>query len=108
MIDYKIEKKGVMIKKTPIYKDKEPKGKTALKSEDVSNLIVTTASGNKYDADEKSQMRMLKILYYMKEKNIETISWKLADNTIEDVSYDELQEAILISIENQTNIWLGL
>ena len=56
----------------------------------IRNIVVTTSSGKSFDGDEDSQNRIIRAL----NRTDATIKWKLANNTISDVTIYELQEAL--------------
>lgn len=72
----------------------------------VDSIQVTTASGNAFDGDETSQTRMTRAILAMQATNTETIRWVLADNTVIDVTAQELTEALSLAGAEQSAIWI--
>lgn len=70
---------------------------------EIQSLIVTTSSGNSYNADETSQMRITKAISGL--TGNETIDWTMSDNTVVAVNRIELTEALRLAIQAQTIIW---
>lgn len=71
----------------------------------VARIKVTTDTGKVFDGDEKSQERILRAI------NIATITgdttqWKMADNTVVDVTLEELKEALALAGKEMSRIWL--
>lgn len=71
---------------------------------EVEAIVVTTASGNTFDGDEDSQGRMARAVVAMGE--VDTTLWVLADNTPVVVTREELREALRLTGEAQTAIWV--
>jgi hypothetical protein len=109
MLDTQIIKANdVLFKKKVIYQEKVKEGRTALKLENLENAVITTDSGNVFDADEKAQQRLSRALQYWELKGDtapETIKWKLADNTTVDADYNELKDAFIKAVEFQSALW---
>lgn len=72
----------------------------------VSQIVITTESGNTFDGDEASQGRMARAIVYMNETGQNEIQWVLADNTIAIVTRGDLSEALKLSVDAQTTLWL--
>lgn len=79
-----------------------------MRAENVNKLVVTTASGKEFNGDEKSQDRMLRAIQIAELVSETTTKWKLADNSIVDVSLSELKEALSLSGRAMSDIWLGI
>ena len=71
----------------------------------VSQITVTTKSGNVFDGDELSQNRMGRAVTASNAGD--TTRWKLADNTQATVTHEELKEALLLSGRAMTVIWVA-
>jgi hypothetical protein len=69
----------------------------------VQRIVVTTSSGNTFNADELSQQRMARSIIVM--SDTDTIQWTLADNTIATVNKSELMEALKLAGIKQTELW---
>lgn len=65
--------------------------------------IVVDVDGLKFDGDEVSQDRMARSIVALNEN--ETVQWVLADNTVAQITKDQLRQALRLSGEAQTNIW---
>lgn len=72
----------------------------------VNRIVVTTASGKKFDGDEKSQDRMTRAIVSMDDN--QTINWVLADNTVSAIKKAELKEALLLAGAEMANIWVSV
>ena len=72
------------------------------RSTKVSNIVVEV-DGMKFDGDETSQDRMARSLLILKDD--ETAQWVLADNTIAEVTKDQLSRALRLAGEYQMSIW---
>ena len=72
----------------------------------ISKLKVTAISGKTFDGDEKSQDRMLRAIQIADITGLTTTEWKLADNSIVMVTLDELKEALALSGQEMSRIWL--
>lgn len=77
------------------------------KIRDVNTIIATTTSGKVFDGDEKSQDRMIRAIRIAEITGETTTMWKLFDNTVVDVTLDELKEAVSLAGKQMSNIWLG-
>ena len=69
----------------------------------IEKIIVTTSTGKSFDGDEQSQSRMARVLA----TDSDNVKWKLADNTIVEITREELQEALKLATVMQANIWLS-
>lgn len=65
--------------------------------------IVVEVDGMKFDGDETSQDRMARSIVALNDG--ETVQWVLADNTIAQVTKEQLRMALRMSGEAQTAIW---
>ena len=77
----------------------------AAKSEraDYVSKIVVEVDGMQFDGDETSQDRMVRAAYALNDG--ETVQWVLADNTIAQVTKEQLRQALRLAGEAQTSIW---
>ena len=71
----------------------------------VSQIKVTTESGKVFDGGEVSQNRMSRAVTASNAGD--TTQWKLADNTQATVTHEEFKEALLLSGEAMTAIWMA-
>jgi hypothetical protein len=72
------------------------------RAESVSKIIVEV-DGMKFDGDETSQDRMARSIVALNDG--ETVQWVLADNTIAQVTKEQLRQALRLAGEAQTAIW---
>ena len=74
--------------------------------EAVSSIVVETCTGNQFQGDEVSQSRMARVLLAHAEDMPDgEIDWILADNTVATITLLELDEALRLSVDAQTEIW---
>lgn len=69
------------------------------KNELIARLTVTTQSGKKFDADEVARGRMLSAIQAAEFLGIDESEWKLADNSKQIITLDELKEAHALAIQ---------
>jgi hypothetical protein len=81
-----------------------PQRAKAKRNAAVEAILVTTGSGKVFDGDETSQTRMARAVAAGNPGD--TTHWKLADDSIQAVSWEELKEALLLSGQAQTSIWV--
>lgn len=74
------------------------------RQKEVDNLTVTTASGKVFDADETSQGRIARAIVGL--EKLETITWVLANNTVAEVTREELVEALRLAGAKQSEVWI--
>jgi len=72
----------------------------------ISMLVVTISTGKQFDGDEVSQERMVRAIQTAGITGLTETQWKLADNTIVTVTLDELKEALALSAQEMSRIWL--
>lgn len=72
----------------------------------VSRIKVTTSTGKVFDGDEKSQERILRAINIATITGDTTTQWKMADNTIIEVTLEELKEALALAGKEMSRIWL--
>lgn len=65
--------------------------------------IIVEVDGMKFDGDETSQDRMARSIVALNDG--ETVQWVLADNTIAQVTKEQLRQALRLAGEAQTAIW---
>ena len=70
---------------------------------DYVSRIVVEVDGMRFDGDETSQDRMVRAAYALNDG--ETVQWVLADNTIAQVTKEQLRQALRLAGEAQTAIW---
>lgn len=74
----------------------------------VKALVVTVYRGKTrmtFNGDEDSQRRMFMRAQRMRANNTPTIRWVLADNTIAEVTADELEQALDLAMCGQGELW---
>lgn len=91
----------------PKFTEEELAAKELLKAKEeraeyVSKIVVEV-DGMKFDGDETSQDRMARSIVALNDG--ETVQWVLADNTIAQVTKEQLRQALRMSGEAQTAIW---
>ena len=69
--------------------------------------VVVAVGAKTFDGDEVSQGRMLRAMQIAAVTGETTTMWKLADNSIVEVTLDELKEALALSGKEMSKIWLG-
>ena len=74
---------------------------------DAVAAIVVQVGDNIFDGDEISQERMLRAVQIADVTGETTTMWKLADNSIVEVSLSELKEALTLAGKEMSKIWLG-
>jgi hypothetical protein len=74
------------------------------RNEAVEAIVVTTTSGKAFDGDEVSQGRMARAIAASDAGD--TTVWMLADNTPASVTREELKEALRLSGDAQTSLWI--
>lgn len=77
---------------------------TASRGTAVAAITVTTSAGNVFNGDEDSQNRMARSIVAL--TDTDTITWVLADNSTIQATKAELQEALKLSGEAQTALWV--
>lgn len=104
--DYTIsEDDSLMPPPPPVQKTREElKAQRAIA---VEAITVTTSTGKTFDGDEDSQQRMARaILILNANPTVLTTTWTLADNTVADVTKDELIEALTLAGVEQSKLWV--
>lgn len=119
-----VESSPNVFRKDVIFNDEQIKGKKALKTEIIKSSFVTY-NDKEFDADEDSLNRMSRYIVLAQANYTKlvsegelpadayqqcfgsTISWKLKDNTIHDVTIEQLVEVFNMSVTNMANIWLN-
>lgn len=65
----------------------------------LESILVTTSAGNTFNGEDKSQGRMTSAILASKVLGKTSEEWKLADGTIKEVTLEELEEALTLSIQ---------
>jgi hypothetical protein len=68
--------------------------------------IKVKVDGLVFDGDEISQDRMNRVLRVAEASGMTSISWVLADNTIVEVTKDQLERALTAAMLKQKDLWL--
>lgn len=82
------------------------------RAELVNSAVVTTQSGNKFDADEKAQVRMNNVINACILAGYEdtfTLEWSLADTPSgvgTQITLSELKEAYILAVQNMSVLWI--
>lgn len=74
------------------------------RAQEVAGIIVTTVTGRSFDGHEDAQNRMSRAITGM--EDTDEILWVLADNTPAMVGKSELKEALRLSSQAQTELWV--
>ena len=74
---------------------------------DAVAAIVVQVGDNIFDGDEASQDRMLRAIQIAVATGETTTMWKLADNSVAEVTLNELKEALTLSGKEMSRIWIG-
>ena len=69
--------------------------------------ITVDVNSKVFDGDEISQSRMLRAIQIAAVTGETATQWKLANNSIVDVTLDELKEALMLAGKEMSKIWLG-
>lgn len=72
----------------------------------VAAITVTTDSGLTFDGDEESQTRMARAVVAMSKVPGSTMNWVLADNSVAEVTEEDLTEALILAGTAQTELWV--
>ena len=83
---------------------KAAEARAQAKEQELATITVTTQSGKTFDGDELAQNRMSRAIQLSEIIGQKTIEWKLADNTLAEVSVDELKEAMLLAMKRTAEI----
>ena len=76
----------------------------------LNSAVVTTQSGNKFDADEKAQVRMNNVINACTLAGYEdnfTLEWSLADTPSgvgTEITLSELKEAYILAVQNMSTL----
>lgn len=125
MITTKItESSPGLFRKDTLFVSDTIKGKKAIKIESLNNTSVSYMN-MEFDADEDSLNRMSRYILIAQAKYAKDISsgvdpseayddnfllsvdWKLKNNTIANITIEQLVEVFDMSVANMTSIWLG-
>lgn len=77
------------------------------KEEALRNIVVTTSNGNAFDGHESARLNMSNAIQASTILGLTSSNWKLADNTVKEISINELQEALALSIQAVGSIIVG-
>lgn len=76
------------------------------RANDVDNIVVTV-DNMQFDGDETAQTRMARAIVALNAANQTTTSWKLHNNTLAQVTANQLAQALAAAGEAQTQIWVN-
>lgn len=76
----------------------------AQKEQELRDLVVTTASGTTFDGNETARNNILSALAASDILGVDSIEWKLADNSLKLVNISELREVLALAIQEVGNI----
>lgn len=80
---------------------------TPSKAELLASITVTTQSGKTFDGNETARNNMLSAIFSADLIGQTESDWKLADNTVANITLDELKEALALSIQRVGEIVLS-
>lgn len=88
--------------------EEEMRKAKSLRAEAVSKITVEV-DGLVFDGDETSQDRMTRAITMFTSSGLPadtTTAWVLADNTVAQVTIDQLTQALLLAGQKQTELWV--
>ena len=68
--------------------------------------IKVTVNGKVFDGDEVAQGRIARAVAAVESAGITTYQWKLADNSVAEVSLSELKQALTMAFQAQSELWV--
>ena len=68
--------------------------------------IKVTVNGKVFDGDEVAQGRIARAVAAAESAAISTYQWKLADNSVAEVSLSELKQALALAFQAQSELWV--
>ena len=68
--------------------------------------IKVTVNGNTFDGDEVAQGRIARAVAAAESAGITTYQWKLADNSVAEVSLSELKQVLALAFRAQSALWV--
>lgn len=89
------------IKEQERYKEK-------LAKEKLLNEIIVDVAGLKFDGNETARNNMLSLIQASQLLTIESTYWKLADNTVAEVTLDDIKKALVLSIQRVGEIVMSV
>lgn len=87
--------------------DKELEAQKVQRELLLNSIIIEISTGKKFDGREKDRNNMLSAIQSAQFLNENQTIWKLADNTKQTITLDELKEALSLSIKRCGEIVLG-
>jgi len=79
----------------------------ATKLQALNSITVTTTSGKVFDGRDIDQQRMVSAIISADVVGLTETYWKLADNSVELITLDELKESLALSIQTLGQIIVG-
>lgn len=77
------------------------------KTDHINEILVTTTNGNIFDGHDEARANMNEAITASDILGVTTHNWKLADNTVVNISLDEIKEALALAIQAKGAIILG-
>lgn len=74
----------------------------------VAAIKVTTSAGHTFDGDEQSQGRMARAILGLQSVPGGSVTWVLADNSVQEVGAAELTEALTLAGAEQARLWVAV
>lgn len=71
---------------------------------DAVSKIIVTVDGMKFDGDEESQQRVARSIIALEDG--ETMPWVLYDNTIAEVTKEQLKQVLRLAGQKQSELWV--
>lgn len=99
MIRHTLKQKGARFRKEALFVPDEKTGVKAVREESTLKAVVTVSSGKAFDAGPVSRLNILAAIDAAAFTHKTEGPWRLADNTTQTVSLDELREANALALE---------
>ncbi len=69
------------------------------KEKALAEIVVTTSSGKVFDGNDRARINMLSAIAASQLLGQTSAQWKLANNTVAEVTVDEIKEALALAIQ---------
>lgn len=76
------------------------------RADKVACIRVKVSTGKVFDGDETSQDRLIRAILIADITGQTSTNWKLANNTVVEVTLSELKEALTLAGQEMSRIWL--
>lgn len=86
------------------------KEKKDRRNQNLQALVVTVMRGTQplhFDGDETSQNRLNRFVQALRRTEQPGMPWILADNTIVDVTLEEMEQALDLALQQQHALWIN-